>query len=75
MKIRLSKALLNQKRASKDLQNLSEMLENCYTLAKVGAWHWDLKNDRLTWSKGLSDILETHSSTIFRQMMPETSTW
>jgi signal transduction histidine kinase len=45
--------------AEEELKIKNQQLEEAQELAKMGNWEWDVKTDKVTWSKGLHRIYET----------------
>jgi PAS domain S-box-containing protein len=46
------------------LKRLDAMLAETETLSKVGSWHWDVRHDRLHWTRGLYAIYDVPEGTI-----------
>ena len=47
---------LHRKRAEQDLISTQNNLKEAHKLAKIGTWDWEMENDIVTWSEGLSSI-------------------
>ena len=70
--------ITERKRAQEEVQKGEERLKLAQRLANIGAWDWDIINDRLIWSEevplilGVSpDIRETAVRTFFDTLHPE----
>lgn len=50
--------ITNRKHAEESVRRSQRLLEQAETIAQMGTWEWDLRTDRVHWSKGLHEILQ-----------------
>ncbi len=50
--------ITTRKRAEESVRRSQRLLEQAETVARMGTWEWDLRDDRVYWSAGLCDILQ-----------------